>query len=1258
MMKKKILSILLCVVMLLGLVPAAVYSAEEYSCTAGAFTIKSSQELTEEDYTYENNVLTIKSSAEITLSTNGQTTVDRIFVADGVSANITLAGVDIDLSATKNACAFQIAVDSMGNVTLTLAAGTENVLKSGENCAGLMKGSSNIDKDAGALVIQGEGSLTVEGGMYGAGIGGGTFSAQGTHLKNLIITGGTINATSGDAGAGIGGGWVGHASGITIKGGTVTAKSKTNGAGIGGSRGGDGCNITISGGTVNAIGGDMIDSGSFKVGGGAGIGGGSTGDGHDITITGGNVYAKGGDYAAGIGGGHTSAQFSASKADYGHGYNIKITGGYVEATGGYHGAGIGSGGNSFKYNPEYYTISIWMPGAEGRNIQIFGGTVIAKGGHCGAGIGGGEGGPGHDIEIGGFVTKVTAIGGSYAAGIGGGGGYLGRSSGGDGYNITISDAEVYAEGGAAGIGAGGNNIDGVSTDPYKSGNAHDIRITDAIVTAKGDYYCGGIGSMWSYTTTKNIYITGGSVLATGLLSKNIGNEKTYVTPKNGSNQNVYLLTIPNPMDDWIEIDGRQWSARHHIDGDTNVYAYVTGTSHTVEASLRKMTYTYSNGTFTQTSLEPASNARMITYNANGGSGTMEPGFVEYAGKYLVPECGFTPPSGKYFLGWGDSTTAKVTDMPGDSVTVTNNFTFYPIWDDLVNISFDANGGSGTMDTVALKPYENYTLPSCSFTPPKGYKFKGWARSETGTPLPVNTISTGADLTFYAIWEEILPDGLKTVLDVSKGHATIGDGTLDGYTPDETHITVPDPDGYILTGYSNSDSRKVTITGGTHDIILRDLTIDVSSVAWAHAFFINGDAKLNITLEGTNTVRGGTGRNGFNMEGNASVTITSDSTGTLVASGKSNGISISENNTLTIAGGNYNLSSINGKVKIIGGNFASGNIEENKVYGVAVGGGSAVKYEEGSDFPYVIAKSGEDDGIQITLDVSQGYITLKEDFVDGYAPDGTHITTYDPDGFILTGTSTWDNKKVNILEGTHKITLRDLTIDVSKVDWAAAFTIGCTVEITLEGNNFLRGGIERAGLNIYENGHVTITAESTGSLTASSEYSSRYAAAAIGANYNGTNGTIIINGGKISASAGSSDAEPIGKGKNGDSGTIIINGGFFATGSVDANTVYSKTVSEGCSVVNIGGAYPYWVAGENDIAVTGASGSDVTLLINVSEDAKLIIARYDGDEMTEAYIEALTPGTLTKTITVDGTGTKIKSFLINDKLQPLCEAAEY
>ena len=356
-------------------------------------------------YDAENDVITVKNGANLTFhSAKGygakNPSKTRIFVEKDAKATLTLDGVYINVS-DKAASPLEIAKNSVGAVSIVLEG--SNALTAGKNSAGIQK---NGTAD-GTLTISGSGTLTAQGGEYGAGIGGGSDE----NGNNIIITGGTIIATASMStwsGAGIGGGYYAAGSNITISGGEVTATGGMCGAGIGGGYNKDGSNITISGGTVTATGGQY----------GAGIGGGSRETGSDITISGGTVTATGGLCGAGIGGGGDYTE----KYVRGVGSNITINGGEVIATGGDSGAGIGGG----RYE-------------NGRNITISGGTVTATGGWRGAGIGGGEGRTGRDITVSGGT--ITTTGGKQATDIGGG-------SGGSTGTVTINGGSVKTTNGA------------------------------------------------------------------------------------------------------------------------------------------------------------------------------------------------------------------------------------------------------------------------------------------------------------------------------------------------------------------------------------------------------------------------------------------------------------------------------------------------------------------------------------------------------------------------------------------------------------------------------------------------------------------------------------------------------------------------------------------------------------------------------------------------------------------------------------------
>ncbi|WP_418760984.1 InlB B-repeat-containing protein [Eshraghiella crossota] len=300
-MKKRILSILLTLCMVLCLVPITVFAAGELP------DVKLSVPTTFDktvDLTKQNGELKIKDSKtylikgsadpnwyfQYRIKIDGKNNTPHIFL-DGVRIQAPEDGPAIELYGGASACLYFI--------------GNDSELIGAENFAALQK--NKTDGYLRVLVQTGT-KLTCQGGTYGAGIGGSKVGiknfSQGhgmnLHFGSLAtdIYGGEILATSGAFGAGIGGGQGGVGRYIYIKGGTVNAGSSTCGAGIGsGDQDGqnnseDAYHIEISGGTVNA----------WSNYAGAGIGGGRNGSGRDISITGGNVKAQGW-WGAGIGGG-------------------------------------------------------------------------------------------------------------------------------------------------------------------------------------------------------------------------------------------------------------------------------------------------------------------------------------------------------------------------------------------------------------------------------------------------------------------------------------------------------------------------------------------------------------------------------------------------------------------------------------------------------------------------------------------------------------------------------------------------------------------------------------------------------------------------------------------------------------------------------------------------------------------------------------------------------------------------------------------
>lgn len=187
----------------------------------------------------EDSGFTLKSSGGYTVSGtwNGHLTASAgnyhhvITVPSGVTANVTLDSVTIDVHDTDYAGAFLVAAGGKVNFNLL---GT-STLASGHSCDGLQV------PETAEVTLDGSGKLMATGGINGAGFGGG-FGGDGGTIK---ISGGMVTATGNSGGAGIGGDG-GDGGTITISGGTVKATGINSGAGIGG---GDCFNQIIGGGT-------------------------------------------------------------------------------------------------------------------------------------------------------------------------------------------------------------------------------------------------------------------------------------------------------------------------------------------------------------------------------------------------------------------------------------------------------------------------------------------------------------------------------------------------------------------------------------------------------------------------------------------------------------------------------------------------------------------------------------------------------------------------------------------------------------------------------------------------------------------------------------------------------------------------------------------------------------------------------------------------------------------------------------------------
>ena len=281
---RKILSALLALALFASVLPLGATPAQAdtgvFNVTGGSLGTDYAYEAPSEYDSNGGDMLTIKSSTPLTISTNsesGETGSCRIVISDNVTANITLAGVNITpADAGTNDGYSGIELSNNATLNITLQNDSSNEINGGTSTTGSPGPGIRVPADS-TLTINGKGSLQVQGASRedaaAVGIGGmGSASEAGEACGNVIILGGTITVQKGSPTSGIGN------SAVDIGGGATNSGS-----------GGD-CNTVIILTSVNS-------EGSLEIGGGAGagVGGGKGSDGAGIRPTSDGTYTVYGD---------------------------------------------------------------------------------------------------------------------------------------------------------------------------------------------------------------------------------------------------------------------------------------------------------------------------------------------------------------------------------------------------------------------------------------------------------------------------------------------------------------------------------------------------------------------------------------------------------------------------------------------------------------------------------------------------------------------------------------------------------------------------------------------------------------------------------------------------------------------------------------------------------------------------------------------------------------------------------------------------
>ena len=188
--------------------------------------------------------------------------------------------------------------------------------------------------------------------------------------------------------------------------------------------------------------------------------------------------------------------------------------------------------------------------------------------------------------------------------------------------------------------------------------------------------------------------------------------------------------------------------------------------------------------------------------------------------------------GYEFLGW----KTPESNEPNKNVSIFNGTTgdlsFTAVWKhlDSYSISYDVNGGEGSIGTALKCEGESAEIASVSGISRNGYEFVCWNTASDGTGKdynPYDFYEENADLQLYAKWRII---NYSMEYNLNGGELPTGKGNLSEYTVETSDIVLENPTrcGYEFVGWKFWDDSDVSAS--TNFSIKKGTTGNLSIVA--------------------------------------------------------------------------------------------------------------------------------------------------------------------------------------------------------------------------------------------------------------------------------------------------------------------------------------------------------------------------------------------------------------------------------------------
>ena len=206
-------------------------------------------------------------------------------------------------------------------------------------------------------------------------------------------------------------------------------------------------------------------------------------------------------------------------------------------------------------------------------------------------------------------------------------------------------------------------------------------------------------------------------------------------------------------------------------------------------------------------------------NADDTTGEMDSVTVAKHGSVTLAKNAFVR-VGYDFTGWNTKAdgSGKAISNGFKLTAVHANVTLYAQWTKAadVTVSFDANGGTGTMSSTKVAKHDKITLAANAFAR-SGYTFSGWNTKADGSGTSLRdqaNVTVNADVTLYAQWTKGSGNTVTISFDANGGY-----GEMDSVTGKaDAKVKLPtntfENDGYYFVSWNTAaDGSGTSVSDG-------------------------------------------------------------------------------------------------------------------------------------------------------------------------------------------------------------------------------------------------------------------------------------------------------------------------------------------------------------------------------------------------------------------------------------------------------------